>query len=189
MNRFLSTLLLLLSWMVGVTAAEPLVLTKSTTLSDITPWMRADVSFRMSEEIDLENYSFVYTMGALTLDAPATPTWQIERFTLPVDYYDFQTNYSYADEVLQTSDVYAIGSFLNQRTSVEASAIEVKIGDARWNTWTAFSVPFDVNYNDIQGGKGRWVIRRYDGANRAAVKAGETWVDVKPGEMLHVYET
>ncbi len=189
MNRFLSTLLLLLSWMVGVTAAEPLVLTKSTTLSDITPWMRADVSFRMSEEIDLENYSFVYTMGALTLDAPATPTWQIERFTLPVDYYDFQTNYSYADEVLQTSDVYAIGSFLNQRTSVEASAIEVKIGDARWNTWTAFSVPFDVNYNDIQGGKGRWVIRRYDGANRAAVKAGETWVDVKPGEMLHAYET
>lgn len=188
MNRLLSFLLLLLSWMAGVTAAEPLVLTKSTTLSDITPWSGADVSFQMSEELDMETFSYVYTMGSLTLDAPATPKWQIGRFTLPVDYYDYQTNYSYADDVLKTTDVYAIGSFLNQRTEVEARVIETKIGDARWNAWTVFSVPYDVNFNDIQGGKGRWVIRRYDGANRAAVKAGETWVDVKPGEMLHAYE-
>jgi hypothetical protein len=174
--------------MTGVIAAEPLVLTKPSTLSDITPWSGTDVSFQMSEELDTENFTFVYTMGSLTLDAPATPKWQIGRFTLPVDYYDYQTNYSYSDDVLKTTDVYAIGSFLNQRTAVEARVIETKIGDARWNAWTVFSVPYDVNFNDIQGGKGRWVIRRYDGANRAAVKADETWVDVKPGEMLHAYE-
>ena len=174
--------------MVGVTAAEPLVLMKSTTLSDITPWRGADVSFQMSEEIDTENFSYVYTMGSLTLDAPATPKWQIGRFTLPVDYYGYQTMYSYSDDELKTTDVYAIGSFLNLRTAVEANTIEVRLGDARWNAWTVFSVPYDVNFNDIQGGKGRWVIRRYDGANRAAVKADETWVDVKPGEMLHAYE-
>lgn len=188
MNKYLLNLLLLLSATVGVIAAEPLVLTKPTTLSDITPWRGADVSFQMSEEIDTENFSYVYTMGSLTLDAPATLKWQIGRFTLPVDYYDYQTMYSYSDDELKTTDVYAIGSFLNQRTAVEANTIEVRLGDARWNTWTVFSVPFDVNYNDIQGGKGNWVIRRYDGANRAAVKAGETWVDVKPGEMLHAYE-
>ncbi len=188
MMKRLFTIVLLLSATVGASAAEPFVVTKATTLSDITPWQGADVSFQMSEDFDMETFSTIYAMGSLTLEAPASPKWQIGRFTLPVSYYDAQTNYSYAGEELNFTDVFVIGSFLNKSATVEANAIEVRLSDAKWNVWTVFSVPFDVNFSDIQGGKGNWVIRRYDGANRAAVQAGETWVDVKPGEMLHAYE-
>ena len=187
-RRTLLSLLLVFLTIMHVSAAEPLVLTKATTLSDITPWQGSDVSFQIGSDFDMENFAYVYSMGSLTLEAPASPKWHIGRFTLPVSYYDAQTNYSYSGEELNFTDVFAIGSFLNKSATVEANAIEIKLSDADFNVWTVFSVPFDVNFNDIQGGKGNWVIRRYDGANRAAVKVGETWVDVKPGEMLHAYE-
>ena len=187
-RKSLLSLLMAFLTIMHVSAAEPLVLTKATTLSDITPWQGSDVSFLMGADFDTESFSYVYSMGSLTLEAPASPKWQIGRFTLPVSYYDAQTNYSYSGEELNFTDVFLIGSFLNRSATVEANAIEIKLSDADFNVWTVFSVPFDVNFNDIQGGRGNWVIRRYDGSNRAAVKAGETWVDVKPGEMLHAYE-
>ena len=190
MHKRLLTLLFLLSLTAWAFAVEPLVLTKATTLSDITPWQGADVRFEMSQEMDWDTYVTIYEMGALTLDAPATPKWQIGRFTLPVSFYNYETIYEYDENTdFKATDVYAIGSFLNERTSVEAEAVEIKLDDAGdYGAWTVFSVPFDVNFDDIQGGKGDWVIRRYSGENRAAVMSGRTWVDVGPGEQLHANE-
>ena len=57
MIKRLLTIVLLLSATAGASAAEPLVLTKATTLSDITPWQGADVSFQMGQEFDMENFT------------------------------------------------------------------------------------------------------------------------------------
>ena len=70
-----------------------LSVSQATTLTDISSYQGANVSFRMGNKTDMESYNTIYEMGSLTLDAPATPQWQIGRFTLPVSYYDYEMNY------------------------------------------------------------------------------------------------
>ena len=184
-------LLLLLSWLpmaVGLQAQQELVLDKPETLSSITPWQNANVRFTKGETVDPETFMSQHTMGALTLTAPATPKWQIGSFLLPVDYFSYEFNYKEGDWE-HPEKVYEVGALLNQSTQVEARQIAITLTDPGDNYWLVFSVPFDVNVDDIQAGVGNWVIRRYDGANRAALKAGQTWIDVKPGEQLHAGET
>ena len=181
----------MLSWLpmaVGLQAQQELVLDKPETLSSITPWQNANVRFKKGETVDPETFMSQHTMGALTLTAPATPKWQIGSFLLPVDYFSYEFNYNEGDWE-HPEKVYEVGALLNQSTQVEARQIAITLTDPGDNYWLVFSVPFDVNVDDIQAGVGNWVIRRYDGANRAALKAGQTWVDVKPGEQLHAGET
>jgi len=161
-----------------------LVLGRPTTLSDISYYQGADVSFKPTEQVDWESYTTTYTMGSLTLDAPAQPKWQVGRFTLPVSFYDYETNYS--EDYTQEEKVYSIATLLNQRTPMEAQQIEIKLDDRGDMSWTFFSVPFDVKVSDIRGGKGNWVIRRYDPTSRAAVKTG--WTTVGASETLHAGE-
>ena len=162
-----------------------LVLGHPTTLSDISYYQGADVSFKTTEQMDLETYLTNYSMGSLTLDAPATPKWQVGRFTLPVSFYDSETNYINGD-FEQEEKVYSIATLLNQRTPIEAQQIEVSLADCRDMSWLFFSVPFDVNLSDVRFGKGSWVIRRYDPTYRAAVKTG--WTIVEANETLHAGE-
>ena len=169
------------------TESNALILTKPTTITDVAGYQGVDVSFEPGEEVDEEAFTYKHTMGSLLLDAPAAVKWQIGRFTLSVNYFSYETNYD-SEDWNKNENVYAVGTMLNQRTPVEARQIEMKISDTQGMTWLMFSVPYDVNVNDIKGGRGRWVIRRYDAAKRAAVKSGETWVDVKAGETLKAGE-
>lgn len=162
-----------------------LSVSQATTLTDISSYQGANVSFRMGNKTDMESYNTIYEMGSLTLDAPATPQWQIGRFTLPVSYYDYEMNYD-LENFENSEEVYAIGTLLNRHTPMEAQQVEVSLGDSRDMTWMFFSVPFDVRVSDIRGGLGRWIIRRYDPALRAEVKSG--WVDVGDDETLHAGE-
>ena len=164
-----------------------LLLTRPTTLKDISAYQGADVNFKAGEIIDSETFSVQYSMGALNLDAPASPKWQVGKLTLPVDYYSYQTNYN-SEDYEQSKDVYAVASFVNQRTQAEAQAIEVKVKGVEDGMWTFFSVPFDVNVSDIRCTRGTWTICRYVGEKRAAVKVGETWEVLKAGEQLHAFE-
>jgi len=54
------------------------------------------------------------------------------------------------------------------------------------DTWQFISFPFDVMVSDIQpvDALTQWVIRKYDGAARAAQDFDNTWVNVAQDEML-----
>lgn len=53
--------------------------------------------------------------------------------------------------------------------------------------WEFFSFPYDVNVADIIPSDTitSWVIRKYDGAARAAGETGSTWVDMTEDSVLH----
>ena len=162
-----------------------LVLGHPTTLHDISHYQGADVSFKATQQLDTDTYLTTHTMGSLTLDTPDSPKWEIGRFTLPVDFYDYYSNYPDGD-YNQEEKVYSVATLLNRRTPIEAQQIEINLADSRDMTWMFFAVPFDVQVSDIQGGKGQWVIRRYDPSSRAAVRSG--WTTVGEDETLHAGE-
>lgn len=166
-------------------SAGTLEVTQPITLTNISNYQGADVSFRMDETVNMETFELKYTMGSLTLDAPATPKWQVGKFSLPVSFYDYETNYD-LENFENSEDVYAIGTLLNQRTPMEAQQVEINLGDTKDEEWLFFSVPFDVKVSEIKGGRGNWVIRRYDPTLRAAVQSG--WTAVGEDETLHAGE-
>ena len=160
MKKCLSTLLLLLVT-VGVyavfaeaktaqkgkrNAPSALIITKDTTITNVSGYQGVNVTFEPGEEVDMENFTYKHTMGQLLLDAPASVKWQIGRFTLPVNFFSYETNYDYEDWD-KNEDVYAIGTMLNQRTPVEAQQIEMKINDTQDNTWLRFHKDQKTNTN------------------------------------------
>lgn len=59
------------------------------------------------------------------------------------------------------------------------------------NIWNFISFPFDVKMSDIypfEEGTTNWVIRKYDGQNRANGNTSETWVKLTADDVLHAYE-
>ncbi|MCR4922055.1 MAG: hypothetical protein K5945_10205, partial [Bacteroidaceae bacterium] len=50
-----------------------LALSRPTTITDISNYQGADVSFRMGEVVNMETFESRHSMGSLNLDAPATP--------------------------------------------------------------------------------------------------------------------
>lgn len=166
---------------------EGLVIDRPTTITDVSPYQGSDVSFTNSDYFDEESGEYVYSMGSIILDAPTTPRWRIGKFRFPVNFFDWDATYDY-ESFEEKSRIYRIASFLNMRTEVEADNIEYRFKDVGSEDWMFFSVPYDVRVEDIKGGIGNWVIRRYDGTNRAAAKAEATWVDVRPGETLRAGE-
>lgn len=162
--------------------ADDWVIGSPTTLTDVSTMQGANVSFEMGQQWDEDTYMILYRMGTLTVDASATTTWNIGKFTLPVDFYNYDSNYF--EE--RTENIFRIGSLVNLRTPIHANSIEAVLADQGYMDWTFFSVPFDVNMSDINPhGKEQWVVRRYDGQLRAEAKGGQTWVDVQDNEMLH----
>ena len=162
-----------------------LALSHPTTVTDISNYQGANVSFRMGQETNMETFETKYAMGSLTLDAPTTPTWQVGNFSLPVSYFDYETNYDY-ENFENSEKIYEIATLLNRRTPVEARQVEIKLSDTQDETWLFFSVPFDVKVSDIQFGRGQWTIRRYDPTARAAVQSG--WTVVGEDDTLHAGE-
>lgn len=177
-------------WTVGTAAQqdeEGLLIDKQTTITDVSPYQGTNVNFAESEYFDVSTNEYIMSMGSITLDAPTSPRWQINRFTFPIDFFNFMATYDW-ETGEQKTHINKIATILNKRTPVEANEILVRLPDQGYEEWLFFSVPFDVNVDDIRGGIGQWVIRRYDGEKRAAAKAGETWVDVRAGDMLHAGE-
>ncbi|MBQ7179857.1 MAG: chitobiase/beta-hexosaminidase C-terminal domain-containing protein [Bacteroidaceae bacterium] len=166
---------------------EILLVDRPTTITDVSPYQDKDIFFTRGEYYDEETFDYVYSMGSITLDAPAEPVWRINKFYLPINYWNYNERYNW-ETGKSTGRIYEIGVFLNNRTAVEAREIETFFFDPEYENWMFFSVPYDVNVSELHGGLGRWVIRRYDSEARAAARAGETWVDVGPGETLKAGE-
>lgn len=101
-------------------------------------------------------------------------------------YYTY--NYVY-DENGNSTKVYTYPnvSTLVNNSDMTADEVTVKMWLPQ-NQWNFISLPFDVNVSDIVYPDGTlWVIRKYNGANRAAM-TGDTWQNMTNGQTLNAGE-
>lgn len=119
------------------------------------------------------------TLGALTVETKAT--FSVGKLTM--NYYPAQQNYyRYYD---YGSTYYAAQSnSVITKGSMRADSIEIrmKVTDGKWNF---ICLPYDVRVSDITCDEDAdWVIRAYDGEQRAASNFDNTWVNVADDAIL-----
>lgn len=72
--------------------------------------------------------------------------------------------------------------------SMRADLVTTKLKTENTWTWYFISLPYDVNVSDITYPAGaHFAIRRYSGANRAAM-TGDTWVNLTEKDVMNAYE-
>lgn len=113
---------------------------------------------------------------------------------LPLGKYmqeqNFYQIYNYVrDENGNSTEVYTYPNLSTLVNNSDMTADEVTV--KMWlpqNQWNFISLPFDVNVSDIVYPDGTlWVIRKYNGANRAAM-TGNTWQNMTNGQTLNAGE-
>lgn len=113
---------------------------------------------------------------------------------LPLGKYMQEQNFYYTYDYVydgngNSTRVYTYPNVSTLVNNSEMTADEVTI--KMWlpqNQWNFISLPFDVNVSDIVYPDGTlWVIRKYNGANRAAM-AGDTWQNMTNGQTLNAGE-
>lgn len=113
---------------------------------------------------------------------------------LPLGKYMQEQNFYYTYDYVydgngNSTRVYTYPNISTLVNNSEMTADEVTI--KMWlpqNQWNFISLPFDVNVSDIVYPNGTlWVIRKYNGANRAAM-AGDTWQNMTNGQTLNAGE-
>lgn len=78
-------------------------------------------------------------------------------------------------------------STLINNSEVTADEVTIKMWLSQ-KEWNFISLPFDVNVSDIAYPEGTlWVIRKYNGANRAAMN-GDTWQNMTNNQTLNAGE-
>ena len=117
-------------------------------------------------------------LGALTIEYADNPL-NIGKLTM--NYNIAQGNYrryNGYEYPAQSNTLKALGE-----ASAEEIDIRMNLTDGAWNF---ISLPFDVRVSDItcDDSDVDWVIRRYDGATRAAGQMSDTWVNVGVSEIL-----
>lgn len=79
---------------------------------------------------------------------------------------------------------------LVNNSQLRADSVSVQLYSQN-NRWIFVSFPYDVKLFDIvpnSDGTTNWVVRRYDGANRAAGETSETWVKLTGNDILNAGE-
>lgn len=110
---------------------------------------------------------------------------------LPLGKYmqeqNFYNSYDYWDDENENKITYPNVSTLVNNSEMTADEVSVKMWLPQ-NQWNFISLPFDVNVSDIVYPDGTlWVIRKYNGANRAAM-TGDTWQNMTNGQTLNAGE-
>ena len=140
--------------------------------------------------LDGVNVDFAPSGVPMALTVDAAGSWNMGRFHTTADAHNYE---NLTDENWNNLGKFYpnTGSLLNKGTKISAQDISVSVRDncSGMGEWTFFCLPFDADVKDINpGGDERWVIRRYDGESRAAVKSGETWKNVRTDERLNAYQ-
>ena len=82
----------------------------------------------------------------------------------------------------------ALQTALISNGPMRADLVTTKLKTANTWTWYFISLPYDVNVSDITYTEGvHFAIRRYSGANRAAM-TGDTWVNLTEKDIMNAYE-
>lgn len=163
-------------------------------LSDIT----FNNNFTLTSNIglaDKPNFSVVSsnknTLGEISHSGHLTIATET---ALPLGMYTQEQNlyhtYNYVyDGNGNSIEVYSYPNVSTLINNSEVTADEVTI--KMWlsqKEWNFISLPFDVNVSDITYPEGTlWVIRKYNGANRAAMN-GDTWQNMTNGQTLNAGE-
>lgn len=125
------------------------------------------------------------TAGHLTIDAGSI--WSLNNYTQIQNfryercgYYDENGNYGY-------KYTYPYCTTIIPHNEVRANNVSTKVL-LPTNKWSFISFPYDVNVSSIIVPEGTmWVVRKYNGANRAAM-SGNTWENVTSGQILNAGE-
>lgn len=125
------------------------------------------------------------TAGHLTIDAGSI--WSLNNYTQIQNfryesngYYDENNNYVY-------KYTYPYCTTIIPHNEVRANNVSTKVL-LPTNKWSFISFPYDVNVSSIIVPEGTmWVVRKYNGANRAAM-SGNTWENVTSGQILNAGE-
>lgn len=146
---------------------------------------RGHSTLEVSEDYDYETIVLGHTQdygfseyGALTINGNAV---------LTTGFFSF-----YADPYMEWAER---GSLANHSAALvnnvemyaEDINAELWIPDGKW---IFLSFPYDVRVSDIfpQRVRTEWVIRKYDGQQRAEGNMDDTWVNMKANDVLNAYE-
>lgn len=125
------------------------------------------------------------TYGHLTIDADAA--LKLGNFTHYQNlYYSSSSQWNGNEYVYTTTYPYATSLITKNEVTANDIVMYVMLNA---KTWNFISFPFDVNVSDIQmpGDDVLWVIRKYSGADRAAL-SGNTWQNMTNGMVLKAGE-
>lgn len=125
------------------------------------------------------------TYGHLTIDADAA--LKLGNFTHYQNLYYSSSGQWNGNEYVYTT-TYPYATSLITKNEVTANDIVMYVM-LNAKTWNFISFPFDVNVSDIQmpGDDVLWVVRKYSGADRAAL-SGNTWQNMTNGMVLKAGE-
>ena len=129
--------------------------------------------------------SIIHNSGHLTI--ATEETLPLGKYMHEQHFYR-TSDYVYDENGKYTSVyIYPNISTLVSNSEVTADEVTVKMWLPQ-NQWNFISLPFDVNVSDIAYPNGAlWVIRKYNGANRAAM-SGDTWQNMTNGQILNAGE-
>ena len=117
------------------------------------------------------------------LEVNGNATFSMNNFSITFDpNIDRQNNYGWYERSQHRSVTH--GTLLNN-ANLRADNVSVTLWN-KTNEWTFFSLPFDVNVGSIskEFDDTPFVIRKYDGAKRAAGEMNNTWVDMTEDSTL-----
>lgn len=117
------------------------------------------------------------------LDWTRTGTLTIEGKSM-FSMKSFNMLYNEYNYIANPNNLNPFYTSLISNAPMRADKASVTLQNAK-NTWIFFIPPFDVNMADITtDDKTSWVVRSYSGANRAAGKTDQTWINVGKNETL-----
>lgn len=155
------------------------------TLTNVTGLANKPNFYVVSSNENSSSSSAIHNSGHLTVAIDAN---------LPLRKYmqeqNFYSTYDYVyDENGNSTSVFSYPNVSTLINNSEVTADEVTI--KMWlsqKEWNFISLPFDVNVSDITYPEGTlWVIRKYNGANRAAMN-GDTWQNMTNDQTLNAGE-
>lgn len=114
-----------------------------------------------------------------SLTVNGTSTLSMGLFQMTLDPRSYQNNNF-------NSDAYRYYNRLVSNAPMRADSVVTTLFMQN-NQWEFLTFPYDVKVSDIlpSDAQTSWVIRRYDGAARAAAESGSTWKDMTVDSVLH----
>lgn len=98
----------------------------------------------------------------------------------PLNANDFYLNVLPSKDAWDKSNTTTL--IVTAESSAKTATVRMRLDENRWNF---ISFPFDVRISDIQApGNTLWVVRKYSGENRAALKSESTWLNLEENEIL-----
>lgn len=123
--------------------------------------------------INSSSWNSSVSVGELTIEGAGTLSASVINMYPKIDYRDNGRNTAYNRP-----------SLINKADKMRTDSLCVQM-EMYGDKWHFITLPYDVQVKDIiPSANTYWVIRRYDGANRAAGETANTWVDLTADDVM-----